>query len=158
MIIEANGSGGGFREKITDISDEVLDAFSAFEISEEKIKSMLDNLDISADVKAALYSISKATIRIGGKIIRIGRKIIDFVGLVMQEFTNASFGLIFGAIVGFLMASIPIVGFVLGPLIGPIAMAFGLVVGLYQDVQDKAMKRRIEEVNAKFSSLAGRQL
>jgi hypothetical protein len=158
MIIEANGSGGGFREKITDISDEVLDAFSAFEISEEKIKSMLDNLDISADVKAALYSISKATIRIGGKIIRIGRKIIDFVGLVMQEFTNASFGLIFGAIVGFLMASIPIVGFVLGPLIGPIAMAFGLVVGLYQDVQDKAMKRRIEEGNAKFSSLAGRQL
>ena len=63
--------------------------------------------------------------------------------------------MIFGAIAGFLVASIPILGVVLGPTFTPLAILLGLVSGLSQDFKDKALARLIAEINAKFNPLKG---
>ena len=104
-------------------------------------------------MKSLLYSFTKATIKIGETIIKVGRKIIDFICRLVTEHPNAAFGLIFGAIVGFLISSIAVFGFVLGPLFAPIAMALGLISGLREDIKDKELARKIEEIKAGFSPL-----
>ncbi len=86
-------------------------------------------------------------------IIKIGRKVLEVVCILLREFPNATFGLIFGAVAGLLVASIPVIGFVIGPLVTPLAMAFGLSSGFFEDIQDKKMKRRVMEATASFETL-----
>jgi hypothetical protein len=142
-----------YEEEIQEPSPSFLDEITSLELSDEKIRRMIDNLSVSADVKSLLYKFSKATVKVGQVIVKIGRKIIDFVGLVFKEYPNATFGLIFGAIAGFLVGAIPLIGAALGAIFTPIAMALGLVGGLKEDLQNAALKRRITEINATFEPL-----
>lgn len=135
------------------IDNNFIKTMSIFDVSEEKVKVIINKLDISADAKSMLFTFSKATIRMGEKIIKIGRKIIDYICRVFSDFPSASFGLIFGAIAGFLISTIPILGVVLGPLFTPIAIIFGLVIGIKEDLKDKNLARKIQEVNLKFKPL-----
>ena len=76
-----------------------------------------------------------------------------FVCLLFKEYPSATFGMIFGAIAGFLISAIPILGVVLGPIVTPLAIVFGLIIGVPQDIRDKALARKIAEANAVFSPL-----
>jgi len=146
-------TGENFEAEIDDLNEGFIQSMSDFEMSEAGIKKLIDNLDISADVKSALYWISTTTIKAGKFIINIGRKIIDFVCAVYKEYPSATFGLIFGGIVGCLIASIPIIGFILGSIATPILMALGLIIGGKEDLEDKRLARKIAEINAEFSPL-----
>lgn len=133
-----------------DANKDFVDAMMNFSLTDEDIKHLIDKLDVSADIKSALFTFSRTTIRIGHSVLKIGRKIIDYIATIFKEFPNASFGMIFGAIVGFLISSIPFIGVVLGPIVTPIIIALGIFVGVYNDIQDKALLRRITEVNSSF--------
>lgn len=125
-------------------------------MSDEAIKRMIDKLNISADAKSLLYTLSKATIKVGEYIIKIGRKILDAVCYTFKEFPMATFGTVFGGIVGALITSIPFLGQILGPIVTPILMALGLVGGLVLDFQDKILERKIARKVAEFTPLAGK--
>lgn len=148
-------SGEEFTVESDGIDNKFVESMSIFYTADERLKDVIDGLDISADAKHMLFSFSRATLYTGETIIKIGRKIIDFVCQIFAEFPSASFGMVFGAIVGFLIASIPILGAVLGPLFAPIAIALGLVRGLQEDLKDKALVRKIAEINVKFNPLNG---
>lgn len=136
------------------VTKSFIEEMSSLDLSDAQIKRVIDNLNISADAKSALYGLSKVVISAGEYVVRLGRKIIDFIATTYKEFPNASFGLIFGAIVGFLITTIPLIGALIGAFLGPILMAYGLIMGLSNDIQDKALARRIAEINAKFAPLA----
>lgn len=142
-----------FQAESENIDSSFIESMMKFDMSDEAIRKLIDNLNVSADVKSLLYSFSKATIKVGEAIIKVGRKIIDFVCRLVRDYPNAAFGLIFGAIVGFLISSIAILGVVLGPIFAPIAMALGLIGGLREDIKDKELARKIDQINAKFSPL-----
>ena len=146
-------TGSTYESEASDVNDEFIDAMSNFEMSDDQIKRLIDKLEFSADVKSLLYDFSRATIKAGEFVLKIGRKILDFIGKLLEVYPNATFGLIFGAIVGVLMATIPIVGIVLGPIATPIAMALGLLLGLSEDIKDKNLIRDIARVSASFSAL-----
>lgn len=146
-------TGKTYQAEADGVTNDFIKSMSDFEMSEAGIKKLIDNLDISADAKCLLHSVSNITIRAGQFIITIGRKIIDFVCCVFKEYPSATFGMIFGGIVGFLVTSIPIIGIVLGPIVAPIAITLGLILGSYEDLKDKNLTRRITEINAKFSAL-----
>jgi len=135
------------------VDSNFVESLLSFDMSDEAIRRMIDNLNVSADAKSLLYAFSKATIRAGEVVINIGRKIIDFIGQLFKEYPSATFGVIFGAIVGFLVSSIPVIGVVLGPIVTPLLVALGLVGGLIQDVQDKNLARKITDINASFAPL-----
>ena len=153
VIGKSQETGEEFQNNSATVDDKFIESMSLFDLTEKKLKEVLDGLDVSADVKSMLWSFSRVTIQAGQKIIKIGRKIIDYICRVFSEYPSTSFGLVFGAIAGFLIASIPILGVVLGPVFTPIAMAIGLIGGLKEDLTDKALERRIAEINAKFSPL-----
>lgn len=146
-------TGKVFQAEATKINADFLESFSDLKITDTSIKKLIDNLNVSADIKSAIYSFSKITINVGNYILKVGRKIIDLICFVFKEFPNTSFGVIFGAIAGFLISTIPVLGFVLGPFFTPIAIGLSLVVGFQEDIKDKALLRKIAEINAKFSPL-----
>ncbi len=145
---------GSSREyEANDVNDEFVDSMSDFDMSDDKVKLLIDNLNVSADVKSLLYEFSKITIKAGEFILKIGRKIMDFICKLVEEYPSVTFGMVFGAIAGFLIASIPILGVVLGPIVTPISIAFGLLSGLQEDMKDKNLAREISKINASFSPL-----
>lgn len=127
-----------------------------FEMSDEAVKRMIDKLDISADAKSLIYTLSKATIKVGEYVIKLGRKILDVVCHTFREFPKTTFGMIFGGIVSALISSIPFLGVVLGPLVTPILVAVGLIGGLFLDFQDKVLEHKIARKIAEFSPLASK--
>jgi len=146
-------TGAVFQSDVVNVDSSFIEAMKKFDMSDEAIKKLIDNLNVLADVKSLLYSFTKATIKIGETIIKVGRKIIDYICRLITEHPNATFGLIFGALVGLLISSIAVLGIVLGPLFSHIAMAFGLIGGLREDFKDKALARKIDEIKASFTPL-----
>lgn len=155
MIIRGNNpeTGAAFQAEVNTVNTGFIESMKDFDMTDEGIKKIINNLNVSADVKSLLYSFSKATIQVGEYIIKVGRKIIDFICAIYREYPNVTFGLIFGAIAGFLVSSIAVIGVVLGPIFAPIAIAFGLISGFSQDIKNKDLDRRIREINASFSPL-----
>jgi len=153
-IVAANAeTDATYEAEANSVTSDFIQSMANFELTDDQIKRMIDNLNISADAKSLLYSFSRATLRAGEYVLKIGRKIIDYVCSLVKGHPNVSFGLIFGAMVSFLIASIPVIGFLLGPLVAPILIAFGMIGGLYEDLKDNQLERKIAEIQAKFSPL-----
>jgi len=158
MIIEAVDPETGKiiqMECATESEDEIRDLLS-FDLSEETLKKRLDALAISADAKSVLFTIAKTTIRVGSMVLKIGRKVLDIITNILTEFPMASTGTIFGAIFGYLITSVPVIGIIFGPFLGALAIAFGFAVGAIQDLGNKALERRIRSSVASFETLKPR--
>ena len=155
MVINGENpdTGEEYQAEAEGVDEDFVESMSGFDMADDEIKRFIDNLNISADAKALLYKFARATIRAGEYIIKIGRKILDFVFKVYKQYPSATFGMIFGAIAGYLVSSIPIIGAVLGPIFTPIAITIGLIGGFAQDIKDKELERKIIEINAGFSPL-----
>jgi len=132
--------------------DEIRDLLS-FDLSEDALKKRLNALAISADAKSMLFTIAKTTIKVGSMVLKIGRKILDIVTAILGEFPMASTGTVFGAIFGYLVTSVPIIGLIFGPFVGTLAIAFGFASGAMQDLGNRALERRIKSSVASFDSL-----
>jgi hypothetical protein len=155
MIIQGTNleTGIEFKTVIEDLNQDFLASMNNFSLTDDEIRKSIDNLNVSADVKSLLFQFTKVTLKAGDFLLKIGRKIIEFVCLMYREYKNATFGMLFGAIVGLLLASIPVLGVILGPLFTPIAIGLGLVLGLNEDIKDKQLERKIAEINAKLAPL-----
>ena len=129
-------------ECVAESQDDIRDLLS-FDLSEDALKQRIGKLSISADAKSILFTIAKTTIVVGSTVLRIGRKILDIITSVLSEYPMASTGTIFGVIFGYLVSSVPIIGFIFGPLVGTLAIAFGFAAGEMQDLGNKALERRI---------------
>jgi len=146
-------TGETFQEDVAEISNDYFQEFSIFEMSDDDIKRMIDRLNISADIKALLYKFSKATLKVGSYILKVGRKIIDYICAAFREYPNTGFGMLFGAIVTLLIASIPVLGALLAPIVGPILIAYGILVGANVDLENKKLKTRVQDIVASFIPL-----
>lgn len=156
-INASDGTGADFFGDAPHLDDNSIAELNAFEFTREQVRRLIDNLNVSADVKLQLHSIQEKTIEamtvVGKVTIRIGRKILDVVLWLVREFPNATFGVIFGLVVGHLIGLIPIIGFLIGPLVGTILAAFGFVQGMAQDLREKNIGRRTVELCSQFTAL-----
>lgn len=139
-------------ECVAESEDDIRDLLS-FDLSEDALKKRLNALDISADAKSLLFTIAKTTIRVGSVVVKIGRKVLDSITGILAQFPMASAGTVFGAIFGYLVSSVPIIGFVFGPFLGPLAIAFGFAMGAMHDFNNKALERRIRTSIVDFAAL-----
>lgn len=138
---------------VPDLQDDDIRDLLHFEFTDAELRRRLDGLPLSADAKSALYTIAKSTVRIGTSIVKVGKKILEHIVRLFEEYPNATMGMVFGGVLGTLIHSIPLIGFLLGPVATPIFVALGLVVGVYQDLMDKRLERRIAETVAGFEKL-----
>lgn len=155
MIVEAVHPDTGQTiqmECAAESENEIRDLLS-FDLSEEALKKRINALAISADAKSILFTIARTTIKVGSMVLKIGRKVLDLVTNILAEFPMASAGTVFGAIFGYLVATIPVIGLIFGPFVATLAIAFGFVAGAMQDFGNKALERRIISSVASFETL-----
>jgi hypothetical protein len=118
-----------------------------------KIASMIDRTDLSADTKALLMDLAKLTVTVGTTVVSIGRKILTLAFDIVAAFPNSTFGVVVAVIVSMLIASVPFVGAVLAPLIGPLLLALGLTMGAIADLRTRAWTARIQSLETQLSNL-----
>ena len=146
------GSDESFGYEAPGLTASILDAIADLDFSDERIREIIDQLDVSADTKSAVYALSRVTVRAGQIVVRIGRKILDVIVKLFKEYPNAGFGAIFGAIVGYIISTIPGFGQIVAPLVTPIFIGLGLIIGAISDIRDSNLARKIAEANQQFSA------
>jgi hypothetical protein len=155
VIAKDVNSGKKIEAHISDENYEALQSLAQDKISDTKLQSFLENLEMSADAKALIASILKTAIKVGNFVIRVGKRIVEIIIMIATKFPKASFGLLLGLLIGALVASIPLLGFILGQFVTPIAAIFGLARGYFEDLKDQALARKIDEAVAMFQPLNG---
>lgn len=120
--------------------------------NKKHLRSYIDRLDVSADAKALLNVLLEVVIEVGGRVISAGQRIVAFVFDMMRRFPNTAFGVIVALVLSSLIASIPLLGAVLGSLLTPLLLAFGLAAGALADLQEAAMRSRITALEQHFAA------
>jgi hypothetical protein len=123
--------------------------------SKRYLRDRIDRLAISADSKALLYDLADITVDVGGKVVSAGRQILAFVLDLVKRFPNTAFGVIVALVVSSLIGAIPLFGVVLGPLLTPLLVAFGLASGALADLQEGAIRSRVSQLERHFMTTTG---
>lgn len=129
-----------------------------------KIKTWIDNLDASADVKAMLYDIAKVTIKVGETVIAIGRRVFEIAHGLVAKFPNMAMGLLVGLVVSTLilgpLGAITIAGKApfagLAALFSKLIVLLGVGKGFFEDLRANAAKSQMDKVAAEFDILGTR--
>lgn len=119
-----------------------------------KIAEQLDRLPLSADTKALIMDLAHVTVRTGEFVLQIGRKILSVVFEILKRFPQTTFGVVVSVAVAMLIASIPLLGGVLAPFLGPLIVAFGLTKGAIADMSNAAWASRIGELEVRLGQLS----
>ena len=92
-------------------------------------RAKIDDLDLSgghdgwfsaemaAQLREALHRILQATHKIGGKAVKIGRRIIKWIFSMLERFPRTAKTLVIMAALAFLVAQIPVLHYILLPIV-----------------------------------------
>ena len=149
MSAEQIDGGGAAATELTEVLRD-MDA----SLSLRKIKSSLERLNCSADTKALLMDLARITLTVGERIVAVGRKIISVAFDLVERYPNTTFGLVVGLTLSVLVSSVPLLGFLLGPLLTPLFLAFGLSMGALADFKELGVRSRISELEQKFAIIS----
>ena len=143
------------------IKDTKTDEWKTITISEKQFKSLhdlhqsetthdklllgIENLNVDNKTKSFLESVLNSTIDVGGTIINIGKKIIEVILYIVKKFPHGAIGAILGYLLGHIIASIPILGWVLKWVVVPLATITGAALGAKMDLSDKNLASEIKE-------------
>ena len=155
MLIEAHDAETGkrFSKEAKELDGSTLEELLSMQLTRQDVTDMIDNLNVSADVKVLLDRIAQATITIGGAVVWIGRIILKAILFLLGEFPHASFGAIAGAVLGYLVSTIAVIGAVLGGPVTTLLVILGATYGLINDVQYRMFKGRTLNVLKPFNVL-----
>ncbi len=112
--------------------------------SDRQIAAYIEQLNISADAKVQLCKLATMTADVGRKALRVGRRIVEVVLTVFRRFPGISLGVILSLAVTALLSSIPVLGSVLAPIVGPLVLALGGALGTYVDLRNPELSARID--------------
>lgn len=126
-----------------------------------KIKSYIDNTDLSADVKALLYDIATFTLKVGERVIAIGRYIFSLASEIAKRFPNLILATIVALIVAGLLSStlgaITIAGKAvfagLAAVLSKLIVAIGITKGFLNDLRSNAVKNEMDHIISQFEAL-----
>ena len=126
-----------------------------------KIKTHIDNTDLSADMKAMLYDIAKVTVKIGETVVAVGRRIFKIATSLISKFPNLTFGtlvsLAVATVIGGTLGAITIAGVApfagLAALLSKLVVLLGVGKGFIDDLRNNAAKAEMDRVAAQFDVL-----
>jgi len=142
---------------------EVLTAEAALELesfvnkterTDDQIRRRIESLEVSADVKALLSDLLRMAARVGNTVLRIGRKILDFVLTLARLFPTLTFAVVIVSVLTTLVAMVPVVGGLIASIIGPLMFALGVAGAAALEVQAGDFRQRVADFAAGFKTQA----
>jgi hypothetical protein len=122
-------------------------------LPKDKLIYHVDNLPLPAEAKAILVKLVDLTVTIGNRVLAIGKKIIEMILYLVKRYPNTTIGLVVGAFLGALISSIPFIGWILSPIITPLSLVLGGLIGLWRDLKDQSLRNEIKEFVKEFEAL-----
>lgn len=122
---------------------------------ERRLVAAIERTSLSADLKALLCSLAKVTLRVGEKVIAIGRRILAFVLDLVKAFPGMTMGVITALVISSLIAGIPLVGGVLAGTLGSLLLIIGVSMGALHDLTNDRLQERVDRLVDSFGALAG---
>jgi histone H3/H4 len=125
------------------------------------IKSYIDKTNFSADVKAMLYDIAKSTVKIGEKVIAIGRYIFSLASEIATRFPNLVLATIVALIAAALLTStlgaVTIGGKAifagLASVLSKLMVAIGVTKGFLEDLRNNTVKTEVDHIATQFEAM-----
>ncbi|KHL24112.1 hypothetical protein PK98_15630 [Croceibacterium mercuriale] len=108
------------------------------------LQNRLERLPLSADAKVLMAQLLDTTVDVAGRIMEVGRRILSFVLEMMKRHPATALGAIVGLTVTMLVGSVPLLGVVLGPVVGPLLTAFMISQGALTDMRNSSLGQQIE--------------
>ncbi len=133
------------KDDLAEFNDDIL--------SKTEFEKWLNRQRLSADAKSLINSIAQTTVYVGGKIVRVGMKILSTCLNMIKTFPHTAFGVVIGAVLSVLVGSVPLIGALIGPFLAPLFLAFGVGMGAIADFQSSAFRARMDAVEAEYASL-----
>lgn len=121
--------------------------------TDSQLLRSIQSLSISADAKALLADLLKITTRVGDTLLRIGRKILDFVLNLLRHFPHLGFAALIALVVGALVSMVPIIGVFLSAVITPLGLVLGVTWGASIELSSDDLGDRIRSFVDGFSGL-----
>ena len=122
--------------------------------TDSQLRREIESLPVSADGKALLADLLKITTRVGDVVLKIGRKILDFVLNLVRQFPHLGFAAVLALVVGALVSMVPIVGAALSAILTPLGLALGVAWGSYMELSSDDLGERIKAFVDGFSGFA----
>ena len=122
-------------------------------LPERKLVELIERTSLSADVKAILRDLARISVRVGSKVLAIGRKILAFAFDLIKAFPTVTLGIIAALVLTSLIAAIPLLGGILSAMVGTLLLALGIAGGALNDFLSDKLKERIDALCDSFSAL-----
>lgn len=126
-----------------------LDALQEGIISKRKVFKFIENLEISADLKALLFSMTETAITIGEVLLPIGRVVISFAIELAKLFPALTFAVVFAKLLPAIAAA-GIIKVGLAKLIAPLLPMLGAYVDYEGMKTDNRLQNMIDRIASKF--------
>lgn len=117
------------------LSDDQIRDMAKEHTTDKQLQSKLDNLALSAEGKASIAKFLKFTLKVGGVVIKLGKKLLEIAIFVATKLKHLTFWAVLGAVLAFLVPMIPVIGPTLGAFLAPIIMLGGLLKGFYEQIK-----------------------
>ncbi len=121
-------------EKLTKEQEEILKTKINADKSDSALHRDINDLDVEVQFKTDLWKAKDCVIQIGYKLVEIGRWIVEKALWLMKEFPGTSKGIAVGAVISWVLASFPGVGFILGPTLGSLIFTISVGAGVLSDL------------------------
>ena len=122
-------------------------------LPERKLVALIERTNLSADMKALLSDLARVTVKIGAKILAIGRKILTFVLELVRAFPTVTLGILAALVITALIGAIPLFGGFLASALGSLLLALGIGAGALNDFLSPSLSERIDRLVGSMSAL-----
>ena len=123
---------------------------------ERKLVELIERTNLSADLKAILCDLARITIRIGGKVVAIGRRILAFALDLIRAFPAMAMGAVVALVLSSLveaMIPIPKLDKLIAGILTPLLLAIGIGMGALQDMSSPGFSARVGDLVESFRAL-----
>lgn len=121
--------------------------------TKRELTRRLDQLDISADGKVALRQLVDKTVVVEERTLQVGRRILAFAFECLRQFPYMTFCSIVAFAISAVLGGVPLLGWLLQPIVAPLLLAAGLAVGAAFELQEGEMRARFDALAHEFKAI-----
>lgn len=122
-------------------------------LPERKLIALIERTNLSADAKALMTDMARITVKVGGKILAIGRKLLSFVFDLIKAFPTITIGITTALVLTPMIAGIPLLGGALAAALGSLLLILGIGAGVLNDFTNSKLGERVDALVNSFSAL-----
>lgn len=109
------------------------------------LKARLHDLNLAKEDKGLLWSLVDKGVTVADRVLRVGQLALEVLVSVAERFPNALCGLVVGLAAQALLGAVPLLGWILAPLLGGLTVAILTLGGLALDVK-RAVQLEVRRV------------